>query len=209
MTPIPILIQGMHGLGDNVHQRAVIRHLLADGETLWLKTPWPCLFHDLVGDRLRLLDPGATLRTQRKNSSRERDRYAGHAPPPAQWRALRVWYDYGAVRATGSFLAGMIKTTLRRDASAADTRLPVPPAWRAKADALIGHPRKPVMVLRPLVERTEWAGCKARNPDWLAYAALFNSIRDRFHVVSIADLVPRVEWLVGPPLDADVRLHAG
>ena len=64
------------------------------------------------------------------------------------------------------------------------------------------------MVLRPLVERTEWRGCAARNPDPVAYAALYNSIRDRFFVVSLADLVPGVEEMV-TDLDADICLHKG
>ncbi len=65
------------------------------------------------------------------------------------------------------------------------------------------------MVYRPLVERTEWNGCAARNPDHSAYAALFASIRDQFHVVSIADLVPNVEWISGARVEADQKFHAG
>jgi ADP-heptose:LPS heptosyltransferase len=84
----------------------------------------------------------------------------------------------------------------------------VPPAWKAQVDALIGRAAKPVMVLRPLVERTEWRGCAARNPDPVAYAALYNSIRDRFFVVSLADLVPGVEHMV-TNLPADICLHKG
>jgi ADP-heptose:LPS heptosyltransferase len=64
------------------------------------------------------------------------------------------------------------------------------------------------MVLRPLVERTEWRGCAARNPDPIAYAALYNGIRHRFFVVSLADLVPGAEELV-TDLRADICLHKG
>jgi hypothetical protein len=31
MTPRPLFVRGMHGLGDNLHQRAVIRQLIAAG----------------------------------------------------------------------------------------------------------------------------------------------------------------------------------
>jgi ADP-heptose:LPS heptosyltransferase len=204
-----VIIDGMHGLGDNVHQRAVVRHLLAShpATEFWLKTPWPCLYHDLVGDRLRLIDPSSSLRTQRKNSKREQARYV---LPPRTYRKERIKVSYKAalVQITGSVLGAMIRTTLKCDIDDADFRLPVPAAWIAKADAVIGRAHKPVMVLRPLVERTEWRGCAARNPDPVAYAALYNSIRNHFFVVSLADLVPQVEELV-TPLDADICLHKG
>lgn len=202
------IIDGMHGLGDNVHQRAVIRHLLAvhPSTTFWLKTPWPCLYHDLVGDRLRVVDPATSLRTQRKNSVREHARYA--LPPRVSRRRRRISYNSRLVQQTGSVLGSMIRTTLGHDLDDADFRLPVPAAWRAKAEALIGHQDKPVMVLRQLVERTEWRGCAARNPDAAAYAALYDNIRDRFFVVSLADLVPGVEDLV-TDLRADICFHKG
>jgi ADP-heptose:LPS heptosyltransferase len=68
---------------------------------------------------------------------------------------------------------------------------------------------KPILVYRPLVERTEWNGCAARNPDHNAYAELYASVRDRFHVVSIADLVPGKEWMVGHEVEVDQKFHAG
>src|SRR3546814_11400043 len=46
-----IYVQGMHGLGDNLHQRAILRHLMQSHE-VWLETPWPCIYHDLVGDQI-------------------------------------------------------------------------------------------------------------------------------------------------------------
>jgi hypothetical protein len=198
----------MHGLGDNVHQRAVIRHLLGTHPSteFWLKTPWPCIYHDLVGDRLHVIDPATTLRTQRKNSMREQARFV---PPPRAFRRQRISYNLRLVQKTGSVLGSMIRASLGRDIDDADFSLPVPAAWQAKADALIGRQQnKPVMVLRPLVERTEWRGCAARNPDPVAYAELYNRIRDRFFVVSIADLVPGVEHSV-TNLRADICFHNG
>jgi hypothetical protein len=203
-----VVIDGMHGMGDNVHQRAVVRLLLRTNPatTYWLKTPWPCLYHDLICDRLRLIDPATSLRTQKKNSVREAAHY-GPSPPHA-YRRLRVSYNPSWVRRCGSVLGGMIRTTLGYTRDDADFRLPVPAAWLAKADALIGRQDKPVMILRPLVERTEWRGCSIRNPDAAAYTALYQAIRDRFFVVSLADLVPGVEERV-TDLEADLYLHNG
>jgi hypothetical protein len=204
----PVLVTGMHGLGDNVRQRAIVRALIAQGWDVWLKTPWPCLYHDLVGDQLHLLKPDRTLRTQHKNSTREIDSYSFELPPRSA-SLLRVWYDHANVRAAGCFMGGMMLTTLRRNVAGADFSLPVPAQWRAKAAARIARPDRPIMVLRPLVVRDEWKGCEQRNPDPDAYAALYNAIRARFFVVSVADLVWPIERTVGPKLDADVTLHAG
>lgn len=202
-----VLVSGMHGLGDNVRQRAVVRQLIAEGWDVWLKTPWPCLYHDLVGEQLHLLKPDPTLRTQRKNVVREDDHYSKRQPPLNASR-LRVWYDATSVRAAGCFMGGMMVTTFRHNGPA-DFSLPVPAQWRVKALDRIARPDRPIMVLRPLVVREEWKGCDPRNPDDRAYAAIYNAIRSRFFVVSIADLVWPLERTVGPKLEADVTLHAG
>ena len=68
-------LMGMHGLGDNLHQRAVIRQLWLREHLLLLETPWPCLYHDLVGPRLRLVFKRSMLRTQLKNAQREYSKY--------------------------------------------------------------------------------------------------------------------------------------
>src|SRR3546814_13430638 len=68
--------------------------------------------------------------------------------------------------------------------------VPIPENWKEKADAWLRkwNPDRPLMIYRPLVERTEWSGCAARNPSHHAYAELFAAIRNQFFVVSIADL---------------------
>ena len=74
--------------------------------------------------------------------------------------------------------------------AAPDFRLPIPTAWQEDARRLIETwPRtsKPLMVLRQIILRKEWDGAN-RNPDPIAYARLVEDIRDRFFVVSIADL---------------------
>lgn len=199
---------GMHGLGDNLHQRAIVRQLMAK-YTVHLETPWPCVYHDLVGDRLRLARKPTVLRTQAKNLQRELDRY--HLPGLQRGaRSIRVWYSGDDVRKHGSIFAAMLANT-GCSLATADFRLPIPAAWYVPVDVLIAkwRPTKPILLYRPLVERTEWKGCAGRNPDFQAYAEIFSAIREAFFVVSVADLVPGKEWLVGHPADADVRLHAG
>jgi ADP-heptose:LPS heptosyltransferase len=193
----------MHGLGDNLHQRSVIRQLAAKHD-VWLETSWPCVYWDMP--ELNLMARGTKLRTQVKNSEREADRFTRAEPPRAP--ELTVRYPPRAVKEHGSVLKAMSNIC---GVPPGDFRLPIKPEWLAKADALIAalKPQKPLMFFRPLVERVEWTGGKTRNPDPQGFAELFRLIADRFFVVSIADLVKDVEWEVGQPLKADVRFHRG
>lgn len=202
VTGAALVVQGMHGMGDNLHQRAIIRQWMRT-RTVYLETPWPCIYHDLVGERLRLVKKTTSLRTQAKNLRREDAKYQ-KGPSPAGAKTVRVWYTRDQVRRTGSVLAAMIEG-VGLDYASADFRMPVPDDWAAPALAT----DKPIMLYRPLVERPEWGGCASRNPDYDAYRALFDAIRDRFHVVSVADLVPNVEWIVGKRIDADTEFHEG
>lgn len=203
----PYYVLGMHGLGDNLHQRAIVRQLL-ERERVMLETPWPSIYHDLAdGHRLRLVRKGSTLRTQAKNVVREHGKYHNGVQPSTA-RMVRVWYTGEQVRRTGSILAAMMES-VKCDYARADFRLPVPQAWTDQLAAVLPATDKPIMVYRPLVERTEWQGCRGRNPDFDAYLALFTAIRERFFVVSVADLVPKVEWTVGHPIEADREFHVG
>lgn len=203
-----LYIRGMHGLGDNLHQRAVLRQLLPAGR-IWLETPWPSVYHDLVGDRLALVDKGSVLRTQAKNAKREVGRFSREtAPAAARRRPLQVSYSPELVRQHGSVLAAM---SAHCGVQPGDFTLPVPQAWRERAARWLAQwaPQKPLLVYRPLVERAEWGGCPARNPDHESYAQLVASIRARYFVISVADLQPGAEWAVGLDIGADVELHRG
>jgi hypothetical protein len=204
-----LLLQGMHGLGDNLHQRGIIR-LLMTRYDVTLESSWVAPYHDLIAKGLRVINKPTSLRTQAKNAKREAGLFAKGAPAGA--RVRKVWYSPQEVRANRGVFAAMCRNC-DVDYGKADFRLPVPVEWVEAAKAAVPTDR-PILVYRPLVERTEWLGCKARNPDHDAYAALFASVRDRFHVVSIADLVPGKEWAVGhdaaaPAGYVDQRFHAG
>ncbi len=199
----PLLVHGMHGMGDNLHQRAIMREL-ARSNDVWLETPWPCLYGDLG---IHLIRPETRLRTQAKNAAREADRF-DPGPAPSGARTLRVSYPPESVRRCGSVLAAMSEQCR---VPVGDFRLPVPDDWLARADALISSwgTDKPILIYRPLVERTEWGGCAARNPDRDAYKAVFDAIRPQFFVVSVADLKKGQEWMTSHAISADAQYHAG
>lgn len=204
----PLLVKGMHGLGDNLHQRAIVRQLLPHYE-LWLESSWVAPYVDLVGQGLKVVRKATPLRTQSKNAEREAKQFV--VSPPAQTPHRVIWYRPAEVRSRGGVLAAMCANAGVSYLSA-DFRLPVPNVWLKRADDLIASwptRGRPIMVYRPLVERTEWDGCAARNPAAGDYVRIFNSIRDKFFVVSLADLVDGVEWMASPPIGANVTLHKG
>jgi hypothetical protein len=197
----------MHGLGDNLHQRAIVRQLMRH-HNVWLESSWVAPYHDLVDAGLKVVRKPSGLRTQTKNAERETARFV--AAPPRGAAEIRITYTPSDVRSGGSVLAAMC-ASVGCDPKQADFRLPVAAYWQARADQWLARwrPRKPLLFYRPLVDRTEWGGCPTRNPDHAAYATLFRAIRDRFFVVSIADLAPGKEWIVGWPCAADAVCHAG
>lgn len=201
-------VRGMHGLGDNLHQRGVVRQLM-QRQVVWLETSWPCVYHDLVGPRLHLVHKRSPVKTYSDNATREILSYSATPAPADAWPA-KISYSPAQVRSAGSVLGAMCAET-QTDVAQADFRLPIPTEWAQRADVWMQRwaPAKPLLIYRPLVERSWWGGCVQRNPDHAAYATLLRSIRDRFFVVSVAALEPGVEWTVGEAIDADVQLHAG
>jgi hypothetical protein len=204
----PLLLKGMHGLGDNLHQRAIIRQLLPQYD-LWLESSWVAPYVDLVGQGLKVVRKETPLRTQTKNAEREAKQFHPARPSALYMQNRRIYYGPDDVRRHGGVLAA-ICANVRVNYAEADFRLPVPSAWLKRADELIAswQPTKPILIYRPLVDRAEWSN-PARNPDVADYGRIFDSIREKFFVISIADLVDRVEWMVSPDVSADVTLHRG
>jgi len=203
-----ILVKGMGGLGDCIRQRAIIRQLMVKNSVV-LESPFVSLYHDLIENGLTVIPKKTSLRTQEKNVRREAGKFSKATVPSG--RVITVNYPPSEVRRRGSVMAAMCNVT-STNAAQADFRLPIPEEWHLRAEAWIKNwrPSKPIMIYRPLVDRpSDWGGCKARNPDHDAYAELFNSIRDRFFVVSVADLVPGKEWIVGHQIKADAECHSG
>lgn len=205
----PLLMRGMMGLGDNIRQRAILRQLMVSHD-VWLESSWVSVYHDLIEDGLKVIHKPTRLRTQAKNAARESKLFTRGLPPRGS-KTIAISYPPAEVRRHGSVMAAMCAAT-GCDAAAADFSLPIPESWKARAIAWVEKwkPDRPIMLYRPLVDRpADWGGCAARNPDHDAYKALFDSIRERFFVVSIADLVQGKEWIVGHRIEADAKCHEG
>lgn len=196
-----MLLHGLGGMGDAIHQRAIVRHWMRT-HLVWLETSWPWVYADLVASRmLKLVPLRSALRTQAKSEALNRWKYH-EALAPRCAVEHRVWYSPADVRKYGGVLPAMLANT-GCPQTAIDFSFP------KVQEIFIFQTSKPIMVVRPLVERIEWSGCAARNPDTEMYRMLFDSIREDYFVISIADLVAEKEWLVDRPMGCDVALHDG
>lgn len=176
-----IIYRGMQGLGDNFYQRAIVREL---GECQ-LITSWPQLYADLP---VRCIESPTLLRTQRKNIMSNREAF--QRPHRSQERTL----GYGGPGLT--LVESMCQSVgLVRDKL--DFSMPT-----------TGVKRKPVILVRPPTVRTEWPAT-ARNPLPEYVAAACDALRHHFRIISVADLKPGEEWLVGDAPFAHETYHHG
>lgn len=199
-----VLVDGMHGLGDNLHQRAVIRKMMEKSK-VWLKTPWPSLYHDLVGDNLRLVEPRTKLRTQAKNAEREAASFTRESVPFGA-PMIKVSYPSHMVIEHRGVLVAMANQ-VGVDTKGLDFSLPVP--W---SHGLRIPKDRPIVIFRPLTVRKEWGGNATRNPDPVAYLELYREFRKLMpnaFVISIADLEDGKEWMIHGKVDADLEFHSG
>ena len=203
-----VYIDGMWGIGDNLHQRAPIRQLMKDSE-VWLSTCHWQLYHDLVAEGLHLVFKSTRLRAQSKTIEREQEFFKKAPVEPGNTRRIKLWYKKEQIDRYGSILETMMAEC--GVPGKGDFSLPIPADWRVRAEALKASWNtggKPIMLYRPVVRRREWNG-ESRNPDPAAYAALYEAARQGYFTVSIADLEPKLEWIVGDEQPADIKFHAG
>lgn len=188
-----LVVHGMKGLGDNIYQRGFVKALARDTEyAVYVETPWPEVYEDLD---VRFLSVSTNLRTQAANVARQpAGRWANTPIRPA--RRIRV--SYGA----GHLQVGSIVQAMEGSFRVA------PEPW----DLPAGFPRmqleRPIAVVRPVTERSEWHN-SARNPLPEYVAQVADDLMRDYHVVSVADVAAGAEWLVGRPPPAHEQFHAG
>jgi SAM-dependent methyltransferase len=218
ITKKPLVITGMFGIGDNLHQRGPIRELMKTRD-VWLWTPHIELYHDLRAQGLKLLFRPTRLHAQALTIARERakglDYDTARAPPDTE--SINLWYYKSNIDEHGSILGAMYGQLglAHIPENQRDFSMPVKSEWREAARELIAQWRKhsgndkPLLIYRPLTARPEWRPGETRNPEHAAYAALFRTIQDQFFVVSLAHLAQGIEWIVGEDMPADIKRHEG
>lgn len=214
MPKLPLYVRGMHGIGDNLHQRAVVR-LLKQTHSVTLESSWHSLYHDLLDGDFRVVGRGVALRTQQKNAMREHDQFAPRVPAHHVMNAINLSYNTGTIAATRSHTiteALFERAGLRGRFAEADFRLPLKAEWLARADAIMADwptGGKPVMIYRPLCVRPEWIGSQVRNANAAQYHEITTLLHKKYFIVSVADLEPGKEWIDGQPYPADMAFHRG
>jgi len=164
-------LSGMLGLGDNFYQRAVVREL----GPLHLMTSWPQLYEDLPD--VKCVKPKTHLRTQAKNAARQELKWH---PAPNEY-ARRISYN-----GTGNMLDSMMQSVgLQRDRITFDG----PPV------AKTGN--HPYIVVRPATLRGEWLAA-ARNPEPAYLCQAVEILKQRFDIISVADIDGSAEYAVEP-----------
>jgi len=196
-----VAAHGMWGVGDVIHQRAVLREMMKKNQVI-IETANVAPLHDLIDDGLLIAHRGATLPRIRESMAAVRYNVPSKTP------RVKIGYSGLTVRGCGSILAAQFASVGFKMPERPDFSMPVKAEWRAKARQWLGNPSKPVMVYRPIVSNTTWA-CPARAPDPDSYDILYRSIRGRFFVASVADISPGKEWIVGPKPDVDLAFHNG
>lgn len=182
-----MLIKGLYGFGDNIYQRAFVRHLSG----AYLQTPFPELYADLD---IKCVRPYTTLRTQAKNIANSKYNWLN---APNGHGIVQVGYGDKELR-HGSIVDAMRKTFKTEPV------FDLPSCGESPVNT-----DKPIAVIRPVTLRREWLNsARSPLPEYINQAT--DELRSRgFHVVSIADVDGRNEWLIGDMPSADEYYHKG
>lgn len=177
-----MIIHCHRGLGDNIYERAFIKQL---PKPLYLDTPWPEIHADIPG--VHFIRPQTNLRTQAKNIAR----HADWIMPPGRQPTRQIRYGAEGIIPGMTACFGVMPGEFDLP--------PLPPS--------------PVegkyVVVRPATVRSEWrADTRNPDPEYIIAAAAEAKARG-YRVISVADLVDGVEWMVGDSPYADVRYHKG
>lgn len=192
----PVLVQAMHGLGDNIYLRPFVRALTNRHEPVYVRTPWPQLYADL---EVRCLPADSDLRTQALNEARGW-RWAAE-PDDVRKTFLPRYHPWHLER--GETISAALESGISLGGEALSMDLPA----RLAQPPIINTRGRPLAVVRPNTVRREWAN-PARNPDPRALARVVTELLNTHHVVSVADADGSNEVLEEPLPPAHERYHA-
>lgn len=182
-----MLINGMHGMGDNIYQRSFIREIKED---VHLVTSWPQIYCDLPN--VYPIKPMVRLRTQRKNISNQPDEI-WHKAPNTSSRKIR----YGGIYLKSGSILKSMRVHFKSEAKLFDL-----PTY---GDVIT---KEKYAVVRPVTVRSEWKN-EARNP-YSEYVSLAcEKLRQLgYKTISIADLEEGEEWANRLP-GCDIKYNNG
>jgi hypothetical protein len=193
--PEKVYFEGMHGIGDNINQRCFISALAKKGKEIWLKTPLPEIYAGIPN--VHFVKTNTPLRTQKKNEQHTAVTF--ESEPPGVPRQ-RIFYGNGHLQ------SGSIFDAMEQQFGTAPARMDLP---HYPAPDISVPDGKPVAVIRPTTERTEWHNA-SRGPLNKYVDEVSRLLANRgFYVISIADNEPGKEWIPDIEPFAHRKLHDG
>ena len=191
----------MWGVGDVIHERAVVRELMQRHSQVWLQTHNVAPLHDLIEDGLRIVQvPHPRIR--------ERTTIPPQGQPPSNIDRRTINYHKAEIDVAGTILAAQFMCAGLPLPEWPDFSMPIRPDWNAEVEHWLKGVTRPIMIYRPIVLNRFWHRPN-RSPDPEAYAALYASIRAQFFVISVGHIADGAEWIVGPEPEVDLHLDRG
>lgn len=188
-----VLIRGMRGLGDNIFQRAFIKELTFP---VWLDTPWPELYEDLP--QVNFVRCFTTLRTQNKNVEKQKESRWGKVPRDV----VELQITYGTKDLANGSIQEKMYNLFRVRPRNFDL-----PSFEVESKYVPNGAK--LALIRPATVRKEWTNsARNPNPDYL-YQASKMLLAEGYTVISVCDLEPGQEWIVGTPPLATHTFHNG
>lgn len=198
----PLTVETMLGLGDCIYTRPFIKKL-ATKYNLIVKTPWPELYADL---NVNFAMAKTNLRTQYKNILKQNIKWC-----IPQGKAIRISYNSGELDKMSMF------ASLKKSCGVDPDLLDLPEFENVfesnnielkLIELSITESNKPICIVRPATIRTEWPAV-SRNPLPEYIAKAVDKIKDKYTVISIADLLVGHESALSPLPYADYKFHKG
>lgn len=193
-------IETFAGFGDCIYSRGIIRELCKTYE-IYIETPLPDMFRDLP---VNFIYTTTKYRTQSKIKPSNKIKFVNL---PENIKKIKLHYDHDLASST------VMTMLLKQCELPLDTKLTwdLPDFSDELKEANIQIPKdKKLAIVRPATIRAEWKVItRPPNPQYL-YWASHALMEYGYHVISVADLEPDVEWLhMGQDVVANKKLYKG
>lgn len=193
-------IETFAGWGDCIYARACVKEL-AKTKEIYLETPLPDLFRDLP---VKFIKTTTKYRTQAKTKPSSKIKFV---ELPKDIKKIQLYYNQNLQSST------VMAMLLTQCGLPLDTKLDwdLPDFSEELEQANIQIPKdKKIAIVRPATIRAEWKVItRPPNPQYL-YWTSYALMEYGYHVISVADLEPDVEWLhMGQDVVANQKFYKG
>jgi len=209
---------GCGGFGDSFYQRALVRHLAKEHDTIYLRTAIPEVYWDIPNVKF-LYPDSLNLRTQQKHIDRLDKSVWVERPkgiPYLHWSDCLLPFEKdaeGVFRRPGLREGEGNARCLERLNSIEDFNFsfPVKREWIGEAKKIIASLKtggKKICIIRQPTIRKEWE-TSSRNPKIKYFQLLIDKYKEEYYFISVADVKKDEEWFVGRLRGVDKKFVRG